>query len=83
MGKYLESFISSHFTPENITVAITGTPVLNANMRNLSPADLVQLSVDINLIKAYDVRVLNQYKKIKGEAVLFIQFINATYGLED
>ncbi len=83
MGKYLESFISSHFTPENITTAITRSPVVNATMRNLSPADLVQLSVDINLIKAYNIRLLGQYEKIKADAVLFIQHINVTYSLDD
>lgn len=83
MGKYLESFVSGHFTPENIRLAINRNPVLNGNLRNLSAADLVQFSVDINLIKGYGMRVLNQYITIKGEADAFIQFINTTYGLED
>jgi hypothetical protein len=83
MGKYLESFVSSHFTPENITAAITRSPVVSATMRNLSPPDLVQLSVDINLIKAYNIRLLGQYEKTKADAVLFIQHINVTYSLDD
>jgi hypothetical protein len=83
MGKYLDNFISSHFTPENATAAITRSPVVSATMRNLSPADLVQLSVDINLIKAYNIRLVGQYEKIKEDAVLFIQHINTTYSLDD
>jgi hypothetical protein len=83
MGKYLESFISNHFTPENVTAAVTRSPVVSATMRNLSPADLVQLSVDINLIKAYNIRLVGQYEKIKTDAVLFIQHINTTYNLDD
>jgi hypothetical protein len=83
MGKYLESFISNHFTPENVTAAVTRFPVVSATMRNLSPADLVQLSVDINLIKAYNIRLVGQYEKIKADGVLFIQHINTTYNLDD
>src|SRR5664279_5426096 len=82
MGKYLDRFISVHFTPENISVAINRDPVLNGTMRNLNPADLVQLSVDVNLIKAYDMRLLNQYEKIKDNAVSFIQYISSTYNLD-
>jgi hypothetical protein len=83
MGKYLESFVSSHFTPENISAAIIRSPVVNATMRNLSPADLIQLSVDINLIKAYNLRLVGFYQRIKADAVSFIQHINATYKLDD
>jgi hypothetical protein len=83
MVKYLESFISNHFTPENAAAAITRSPVVNGTMRNLKPDDLVQLSVDVNLIKAYNLRLIDQYEKIKEDAVLFIQHINTTYNLDD
>ena len=83
MGKYLESFISNHFTPENVAASVTRSPVVSATMRNLSPADLVQLSVDVNLIKAYNIRLVGQYEKIKTDAILFIQHINTTYNLDD
>jgi len=83
MTKYLESFISNHFTSENANAAITRSPVLNGNLRNLKPADLVQLSVDINLIKAYNLRLISQCEKIKADAAEFIQFINKTYRLEE
>ena len=83
MGKYLESFISNHFTPENITAAVTRSPVVSATMRNLKNADLIQLSVDINLIKAYNIRLINQYEKINSDALLFIQHINSTYNIDD
>jgi len=83
MVKYLESFISGHFTPENAAAAITRSPVINANMRNLKPDDLVQLSVDVNLIKAYNIRLISQYEKIKEDAFLFIQHIKTTYSLDD
>ncbi len=83
MGKYLETFVSSHFTPENSVLAIIRAPVANGNMRNLNPADLVQLSVDINIIKGYNLRLLSQYEKIKSNATDFILHINKTYNLDD
>jgi hypothetical protein len=79
MGKYIEAFLSSHFTPENAAVAVLRLPVANGTMRNLSPADLIQLSVDISLIKAYDLVLLNRYTKVKTEGAAFIQHINETY----
>jgi hypothetical protein len=83
LGKYIESFLSNHFTPENAAVAVLRMPVLNEKMRNLTPADLVQLSVDINLIKAYDLVLLSRYTKVKTEATAFIDHIKETYNLDD
>lgn len=83
LGKYLEGFISSHFTPENAAVAIVRSPVLNGNMRNMTPAVLTQLSVDINIIKAYNLQLLTRYIKIKADATAFIGYINKTYKLDD
>ena len=83
MGKYLESFISSHFTPENAAVAVTRTPVVNGNLRNLRPEDLIQLSVDISLIKAYNLRLISLYQGVKDNASQFIQHINITYNPEN
>jgi hypothetical protein len=83
MIKYLESFVSDHFTPENISAAITRSPVINGNMRNISQASLIQLSVDINLIKAYNLQLIIRYEKLKSDATAFIQHLNETYKLED
>src|SRR5450432_1671017 len=83
LGKYIETFLSNHFTPENAAVAVVRMPVVNETMRNLKPADLVQLSVDINLIKAYNLVLLNRYTKVKSEATAFIQHINSTYKLDN
>jgi hypothetical protein len=83
MGKYLESFLTNHFTPQNAALAVLRLPVKNGEMRNLKPADLVQFSVDINLIKAYDLVLLNRYRTVKTEAMQFIDHINTTYKLDD
>jgi hypothetical protein len=79
LGKYIESFLSNHFTPENAAVAVLRFQVVNGRMRNLSPDDLVQLSVDINLIKAYDLQLVRLYKMVKSQAAAFIEHINKTY----
>jgi hypothetical protein len=79
LGKYIETFLSAHFTPENAAVAVRRFQVLNGSMRNVSPADLIQLSVDINLIKAYDLQLVNRYTRVKTEATAFIQHVSETY----
>jgi hypothetical protein len=83
LGKYIEAFLSNHFTPQNAAVAVLRLPVLNGTMRNLTPADLVQLSVDVSLIKAYDLVLVNRYSKVKTEASAFIEHIKQTYKLDD
>lgn len=83
MGKILESFMSKHFTPENAFAVVNLKPFVNGSLRNLSPDDLVQLSVDINLIKAYNLQLLRRYMEIKSDATAFIQHVNTTYNLDD
>ena len=83
MGRYLENFISKHFTPENIGNAVTRAPVVNGVMRELKPEDLTQLCVDVNMIKAYNMRLLFQYKKLKTDATEFIDHIKKTYKMDD
>jgi hypothetical protein len=83
MGKILETFMSNHFTPENAAATVNQKPFVSGSLRNISPGDLIQLSVDVNLIKAYNLQLLSRYKEIKSNAVAFIQHINSTYNLED
>jgi hypothetical protein len=79
LGKYIESFLSNHFTPENAAVAVLRYHVVNSSMRNVSQADLIQLSVDINLIKAYDLQLVKLYTLVKTDATAFIQHVSETY----
>jgi hypothetical protein len=83
MGKFLETFMSKHFTPENAHAAVNHLPFVNNTMRNITAEDLIQLGVDINLIRAYHQQLLAKYKQIKANATLFIKHINETYGLGD
>jgi hypothetical protein len=83
MGKVLEAFMSKHFTPENAAATVNQRPFINGELRNLADEDLIQLSVDINLVKAYNRQLLYRCIEIKSDAVAFIQHINTTYGLED
>jgi hypothetical protein len=82
-GKYLETFMSKHFTPENAAAIVNQKPFVSGAMRNMTPEDLVQLSVDITLIKAYNRQLLIRYKMIKSNAVTFIRHINKTYHIGD
>ncbi len=81
MGKILESFMSKHLTPENAVATVNLKPLVNSSLRNLSSDDLIQLSVDINLIKAYNQQLLRRYMEIKTDATAFIQHVNTTYNL--
>lgn len=83
MGKYLETFMSSHFTAENAAAAVNHEPFVTNSMRNIGPADLVQLSVDINLIKEYDLQLINKYTTIKRDAVAFMSYLRKTYDLDE
>lgn len=83
MGNILESFMSKHCTPENAAAIVMQKPLVNGNMRNLTDDDLVQLSVDINLLKAYNRQLLFRCLEIKSDAVAFIQHLNTTYNLDD
>ena len=83
IGKYLENFMSIHCTPENAAALVNQQPFVNSSMRNISPADLIQFSVDVILIKAYNKQLVLKYTKINNDAVAFIQHISSTYHLDD
>jgi hypothetical protein len=83
IGKYLENFMSIHCTPENAAALVNQQPFVNGSMRNISPADLIQFSVDVVLIKAYNKQLVMKYTKINNDAVAFIQHISSTYHLGD
>ncbi len=83
IGKYLETFMSLHCTPENAAALVNQQPIVNGTMRNTSPPDLIQLSVDVTLIKAYNKQLVLRYEKIKNDAIAFIQHINTTYNLDN
>jgi hypothetical protein len=83
IGKYLENFMSIHCTPENAAALVNQQPIENGSMRNINPADLIQFSVDVTLIKAYNKQLVLRYTKIKNDAIAFIKHINTTYNLDD
>jgi hypothetical protein len=83
MGKILESFMSKHFTPENAAAVVMQKPFVNGTLRNLTDDDLIQLSVDINLLKAYNRQLYYRCIEIKSDAEAFIRHLNATYNLNE
>jgi ASC-1-like (ASCH) protein len=56
---------------------------INDDIRNLKEGDLIQLSVDILIIKVYNLRLSEQYRRIIKQASEFIQYINDEYHLKD
>jgi hypothetical protein len=83
MGKILETFMSKHLTPENAVAVVMQKTLVSDKLRNLSEDDLIQLSVDINLLKAYNLQLLYRCIEIKSDAVAFIHHINSTYNIEE
>ncbi len=83
MGKILETFMSKHLTPENAVAVVMQKTLPDGKFRNISDEDLIQLSVDINLLKAYNLQLLYRCMEIKSDAVAFIRHINSTYNLEE
>jgi hypothetical protein len=83
MGKILETFMSKHLTPENAAAVVMEKTLPDGKFRNISDEDLIQLSVDISLLKAYNLQLLNRCIEIKSDAVAFIRHINSTYNLEE
>jgi hypothetical protein len=83
MGKYLETFMLKHFTPENAAAIVNQKPFVSGAMRDITPEDLVQLSVDITLIKGYNRQLLIRYNIIKSNAEAFIRHISKTYEIGD
>ena len=79
MGKYLETFMSKHFTPASAQAAVDRVPLPDDGFRNISSADYDQIAVDINLVKAYNRQLVIRYKAILSDAASFIQFIDKTY----
>jgi hypothetical protein len=79
MGKYLETFMSRHFTPANAAAAVDHLAFRDSTMRNINTSDYEQLSVDINLVKAYNKQLVIWYSNVRKDAIAFIDYIDRTY----
>jgi hypothetical protein len=80
---YLDPFIRLHFTPTNLDTAFSDKPVLTAQMRNLTQADLTQLAADLVLFKINLREQLRDCNFIKDDAINMLKYIKQQYSPEE
>src|SRR5579862_367709 len=79
LKEYLQGFITAHFTPANAYSALSSGAIANGNLRNVSPNDLTQLSVDIMFVKNYNVLLADKSGQLKDKASQFIEYVNKEF----
>lgn len=77
----LDPFLRLHFTPGNLDAAFNQKPPLNAQMRNLTQADLTQFSADMALTKVVSTELIRDYKEVKERATTLLQYVQKQYDL--
>jgi hypothetical protein len=83
LKQYLETFITAHFTPANLNSIVNKQGILNDEMRNLTQQDLTQLAVYVLLIKAFDAQIIDNYSKVKKNAVGFMDYVKREFDLDN
>jgi hypothetical protein len=78
----LDPFLRQHFTPANLNAAFAHKPLADAQMRNLTQADLTQLAADIVLIRVVSDELVRNYKGLKERATILLQYVQKEYDLE-
>ena len=78
----LDPFLRQHFTPANIDAAFKGKSLPDAQMRNLTQADLTQFGADIALTKVVSSELVRDYKGAKEGATILLKYVQKEYDLE-
>jgi hypothetical protein len=78
----LDPFLRQHFTPANLDAAFAYKPLPDAQMRNLTQADLTQLSADMVLIRVNSGELVRDYGVLKERATQLLQYVQKEYDLE-
>jgi hypothetical protein len=78
----VQGFIRLHLKPDNLDSALSHHPVLNAEVRNLTQADMEQLSVDLVLIKNLNQDLITYNRYLKDQALELIKYTTRQYHLE-
>lgn len=78
----LDPFLRQHFTPANLDAAFNSNPLPDAQMRNLTQADLTQFSADMALTKVVSNELIRDYKEVKESATTLLQYVQKEYDLE-
>ena len=80
---YLDPFLTQHFTPSNMAAAFSNSPVLNAQMRDLTQRDMDQLSTDMVLIRIITNGMIRDNRIAKADATELLQYVKKQYGLDE
>lgn len=78
----LDPFLRQHFTPTNVDAAFNNKPLPDAQMRDLTQADLTQFSADMALTKVVSAELVRDYKGAKEGATTLLQYVQKEYDLE-
>lgn len=76
---YTDPFMFDHFTPANLNAVFAGSVPKDAQMRNLTQADLTHLAACMVLIKVNTKELVSDNKALKEEATELLKYVNKTY----
>jgi hypothetical protein len=76
---FIDPFLLRHFTVANLDAAFHQLPLLNPEMRNLSPDDLTQLAADMVLVKINTKELVDDNGEVKNDAARLLQYVKAQY----
>jgi hypothetical protein len=77
----LDAFLRQHFTPGNLLAAFDHKPLPDAQMRNLTQADLTQLAADMVLIRVVSSELVRDDVSVKENAVNLLKYTILEYDL--
>ena len=80
---YLDPFLTAHFTPSNMVAAFGKSSQPNAQMRNLTQADLDQLASDMVLIRIISIEMVTDTRKLEKDANNMLKYVTKQYQPED
>lgn len=80
---YLDPFLTQHFTPANLNAAFKNLPLPDAQLRNLSQQDLMQLGTDMALVRVVTNEMLKDNTRLKKDANNLLQYVKSQYDLKD
>ncbi|HWD87439.1 MAG TPA: hypothetical protein VG367_04885 [Mucilaginibacter sp.] len=76
---YIDPFLLLHFTPANLKSAFDKRIIKDAQMRNLTQNDLIQLSADMTLIRVNTFELVQNNRRLKDDATKLLQYVKEQY----
>ena len=78
----LDPFLRQHFTPGNLYAAFNKKPPVDAQMRNLTQADLTQLAADMVLIRVVSDELVRDNRGLYQDGEKLLDYVKKEYDLE-